>query len=80
MNNLNENYCYYAPGQLVRVRHNVEFRPKMWITEKCSRNIKNPTSGAIEPSFIGMKCRWFNADGDLQEGIFSTKDLELVDE
>lgn len=57
MNNIVENYCYYAPGQLVQVRHEVEFRPVMWIVEKSSRNIKNPNTNEIEPVFQGMKCR-----------------------
>ena len=26
----------------------------------------------------GIKCRWFNANGDLCEEIFSSKDLERV--
>lgn len=79
MNDLNEAYCYYAPGQLVRVRHNVENRPIMWVVEKMSRNIKS-VNGDINSLFLGMKCRWFDANGDLQENTFNTKDLELVKE
>jgi hypothetical protein len=28
---------------------------------------------------IGIKCRWFTTEGALQEAIFSTKDLILID-
>lgn len=26
----------------------------------------------------GIRCMWFNTNQELQEGIFSTKDLEIV--
>jgi len=79
MNTLNEAVIYYAPGQLVRVRHEVENRPIMWIVEKSSRNMRNPNTNEVEPVFQGMKCRWFDTNMNLQESIFNTKDLELVD-
>ena len=31
-----------------------------------------------KPILIGTKCRWFTKDGELQEAIFSTKDLIKV--
>lgn len=70
--------CFYSAGDLVQVKHDIEFKPVMWIVEKCQRHIKNSDTGDYESCFIGMKCRWFNANGDLQEAIFNTKDLELV--
>ena len=81
MNNMNnlENCFYYAPGDIVTIKHNVPNKFIGWIVEKASRNIKN-SEGAYEPTFLGMKVRWFNKNGDLQEAIVSTKDLELVKE
>lgn len=52
---------FYAPGDLVKVRHNIDFVPTMWVTEKVSRNIRN-INGTTEPVFIGIKCRWFNSN------------------
>ena len=26
----------------------------------------------------GIRCRWFTKDGHMEEGVFNTKDLELV--
>lgn len=69
---------YYAPGDLVRVRHDIDYVPTMWVTEKVTRNIRNQ-NGDVEPLFVGIKCRWFNANGDLQESVFNTKDLLKVE-
>ena len=68
---------YFAPGDLCKVRHNVDFVPTMWVVEKVTRNIKNQ-SGNTETMFLGIKCRWFDSTGNLQEALFSTKDLELI--
>lgn len=70
---------YFAPGDTVRVRHDkIDFIPNMWVVDKVTRNIRN-SSGDAEPMFLGIKCRWFNASGDLQEAVFSTKDLIKVE-
>lgn len=70
---------FYAPGDLVKVRHNIDFVPVMWVVEKISRNIRNKDTGETETMFLGIKCRWFNSHGDLQEAIFNTKDLKKVE-
>ena len=77
MDNFNE-LKYYAPGDLVRVRHNIENVPTMFVVEKSTRNIKNKETGDMETMFLGIKCRWFNKNGELQEAIFNTKDLQLI--
>lgn len=74
-----DSYLYYAPGDLVKVRHNIDFVPAMWVVEKISRNIRNKDTGEMETMFLGIKCRWFNSNGDLQEAIFNTKDLKKVE-
>ena len=48
---------YFAPGDLCKVRHNVDFVPTMWVVEKVTRNIKNKESGDMETMFLGIKCR-----------------------
>ena len=69
---------FLSPGQVVMVRHEIENRPKMFIVEKVSKNIKN-ADNEIVPMFMGMRCRWFDKNGDLQENVFSTKDLIVVE-
>ena len=31
-----------------------------------------------KPILIGIRCRWFTTNGDLQEAVFNTKDLTLL--
>lgn len=75
---IKENYLYFAPGDLVKVRHDIDYVPTMFVTEKVSRNIRTK-EGDVEQAFLGIKCRWFNANGDLQEAVFNTKDLMKVE-
>lgn len=70
---------FYAPGDLVKVRHDIDYVPVMWVVEKISRNIRNKDTGETETMFLGIKCRWFDANGDLQEAVFNTKDLKKVE-
>jgi len=47
------------------------------IVHRVERNIiKNKEGGDL---LRGIKCRWFTKDGFLQEAVFSTKDLQLID-
>lgn len=78
MNNFNESIVFLAPGDVVMVRHNIENKPKMFVVEKVSKNVRT-AGNEVQPMFLGMRCRWFDKNGDLQEGIFSTKDLILVE-
>lgn len=77
MNNLNDQVFFFSAGDIVTIKHDVPNKFIGWIVEKASRNVKN-SDGTYEPTFLGMKVRWFNKNGDLQEAIVNTKDLELV--
>lgn len=67
---------YFSPGQRVILRQEIDNRPVM-IVYKVERNIiKNKDGGDL---LRGIKCRWFTKDGFLQEAVFSTKDLQLID-
>ena len=71
---------YLTPGMVVRVRHNIDNRPKMIVAEKVTRSIKNKENEDYDTMFLGIKCRWFDTTGRLQEAVFNTKDLELIEE
>lgn len=77
MNNI-EDKIYFNAGDIVKVKH-FENAPAMYITEKVTKTI-NHKYGDSESLFLGMKCRWFDKDNKLQEAIFSTKDLEHINE
>lgn len=31
------------------------------------------------PILLGIRCRWFTTTGELQEAVFNTKDLTLIE-
>lgn len=67
---------YFVPGDIVIVRHKeLENRPAMYVVEKVSKTFINKESSERESIFTGLRCRWFSKDGELQEAVFSTKDL-----
>ena len=75
---LNENKVFFNPGDRVIVRHSLDNRPEMYVVEKMVKTFKNKES--IESVFTGIKCRWFNTNQELQEAVFSTKDLIHINE
>ena len=32
-----------------------------------------------KPILIGIRCRWFTTNGELQEAVFNTKDIKLIE-
>ena len=73
---MNDAQVYFNPGMVVRVKHEIENRPKMFVVEKVTRSLINKETGEKENLFLGIKCRWFDNNYDLQEAVFSTKDIE----
>lgn len=74
-NEFDENRVYFNPGDVVTIRHDIDNTPKMWVIEKVVRSLLNKETNEKENLFLGIKCRWFDNNGDLQEELFSTKDL-----
>ena len=68
---------FFVPGDIVKVRHKqLKNIPLMYVVEKVTRSYKH--NEETVNSFKGIKCRWFNVQGDLCEAVFSSKDLEKV--
>lgn len=61
---------FYKPGDLVELKQDLPNKPKM-IVVRIERSLIKKEN----PSLRGLRCRWFTADGHLQEAVFSTKDL-----
>ena len=75
MNNmLNTEKVFYNPGDLVKIKHDLNNIPTMYVVEKITRSIMTKEKQK-DTIFIGIKCRWFDANQVLREEIFSTKDL-----
>lgn len=77
-----EDSVYFNPGQLVMLRQNIPNKPTMIVVKKETSIFKHDNKRINErrPILIGIRCRWFTTTGELQEAIFSTKDLILVKE
>ena len=77
-NEFDENRVYFNPGDIVTIRHDIENKPTMFVVEKCTRSMYNKETNEKENIFLGIKCRWFDKNQVMQEGLFSTKDLLKV--
>ena len=67
---------YFAPGQKVTLRQDIPNKPIM-LVHRIERNIIRNEDG--NELLRGIKVRWFTTEGLMQEAVFSTKDLILVD-
>lgn len=81
---------YFVPGNIVIIKHDIENRPKMLVTEIVTSSVcdlsyikgfKSDTSRAPKQnSFKGIRCGWYDYYSVWHEHIFSTKDLIKVEE
>lgn len=72
---MEENKIFLSPGDIVELRQNIPNKPQMLVIRKVNSMFKNETGRG---PLVGMKCIWFTTTGELQEGVFSTKDLIKV--
>lgn len=70
-----EEKTFFSPGQLVKLKQNLPNAPIMMVY-RIERSIMRNTNG--RDILKGCRCRWFTADGIMQEALFNTKDLRLV--
>lgn len=71
-----EESIFYKPGDLVQLRQDIPNKPIMIVVKKETSLFKN-----IEDKkniLKGIRCRWFTVTGELQEEIWNTKDLILI--
>lgn len=67
---------YFVPGQIVTLRQDIPNKPKMLVYRVERSIIRSDDKNAL---LKGVKVRWFTENGFLQEAVFSTKDLILID-
>lgn len=76
---MEENNIYFNPGQIVQLKQNIPNKPKMIVVKKETSLFKHDSKREDKhPILIGIRCRWFTTNGELQEAIFNTKDLILI--
>lgn len=71
-----DNKIFFSPGQIVTVKQDIPNKPIM-IVQRVERSIMRNSNG--KDILKGVKCRWFDSNGGLQEAVFNTKDLILLD-
>lgn len=76
MNNFVDDKVYFTPGQKVTLKQDIPNKPIMLVYRVERSIIRNEDKNAL---LKGVKVRWFTENGFLQEAIFSTKDLILID-
>lgn len=71
-----EEKVYFMPGDIVTIKQDIPNKPTMLVLKKEVSILKNKL--AEDNILKGIKCRWFTTDGQLQEAIFNTKDIILI--
>lgn len=75
MENKIEEKVYFKPGDTVQLKQELANKPVMVVICKASSYLREPGLNY----FKGIKCRWFDRNMGLQEAVFNTKDLVLVE-
>ena len=71
-----EDKQFLNPGELVTLKQDIPNKPTMIVVKKETSVFKHQKKiDDKRPILIGIKCRWLTKNGELQEAIFSTKDL-----
>lgn len=65
---------YFKAGDIVTLNKNIPNKPIMLVIKKESRIFKKDD----ESNLKGIRCIWFTTNGELQENVFNTKDIELI--
>ena len=64
---------FFLPGDVVTLRQDIPNKPTMIVVKKVTKTIRTETLKG--DFFLGILCRWFTTQGQLQEAAFNTKDL-----
>lgn len=72
---MEENKIYFVPGMIVTLKQDIPNKPTMIVVKKETRIFKTDDNSSLR----GMRCMWFTNNGELQENIFNTKDLIIVE-
>lgn len=69
-----EEKIFFQPGDVVTLNKDIPNKPVMYVVKKETRTFK-PDLKLKEDFLLGIKCRWFTSNMEVQEAVFSTKDL-----
>ena len=74
-----EEKIYLQPGMRVQLRQDIANKPIMVVEGKVTNRFIPNKDEAGKDYLQGFECIWFSSDMKLQSGIFSTKDLIIID-
>ena len=71
---------FFNPGDVVQLKQDIPNKPKMIVIKKVTSIFKNDLKKQEDSKalLLGIKCMWFTNNGEYQEQIFNTKDLEIL--
>lgn len=77
---MEETNIFFNPGDVVTLKQDIPNKPIMIVIKKVTSIFKHDPNKIEDrkSTLKGIKCMWFTTDHLYQEGIFSTKDLELI--
>ena len=76
---MEENNIYFNPGQIVQLKQAIPNKPSTILVKQEPPSSKHDSKREEKrPILIGIRCRWFTTNGELQEAVFNTKDLKLL--
>lgn len=78
LDNCQENKIYFNSGDIVQLRQDIPNKPIMIVVKKETSLFKHKEEDK-KNVLRGIRCRWFTVSGELQEAVFNTKDLLLID-
>jgi uncharacterized protein YodC (DUF2158 family) len=75
-----ETKVFFQPGDIVTLNKDIPNKPIMYVIKKETRTFKPDLKNLKEDFLLGIKCRWFTSLGEINEAVFSTKDLTKLEQ
>ena len=73
-----EENIYFKPGDVVQIKQDIPNKPLMLVVKKETSSLFKNNLEDKKNVLRGIRCRWFTTAGELQETVWNTKDLILV--
>lgn len=79
-----EEKIYFQPGNVVTLKQGLPNKPMMLVVKAEKSMIRSndeilKSIRSSEDTLKGIRCRWFTSTGSMEEAIFNTKDLQIVE-
>lgn len=72
-----ENKIYFKEGDTVELKQPLSNKPIMMV-KRIDKIVFRSDNDDSNHKLLGIRCVWFNTNSEIQEFVFSSKDLVLV--